>query len=320
MTYIEARAIVDLRSSLPGRYVWWMDAGSRGDLILGTADHPREWQKWGEPPPKPEFPDRYYYWDGDTLEAIDLGIDLRLDRGGERPVQHLGDGRWLVRSARTASIFTAAGERIMSFPIGADAIHVQASAAGQIWIGHGEDAALSWDPRAGGGAVCFDTNGIPLLRYDDLAQRHGLPLVFHCYALNVVSERETWLFYYNGGRLSLPGYTLVRLVDLELAAAWPDVPVHGASAVAILGNHALFAGGYVSTDKTFRSITTELELSRRRLLLVDLTSGEAVELHAQYESSGAIRQEQVQARGATLYLRTEATIYAVEVHDAKGTQ
>ncbi|MDE3074926.1 MAG: hypothetical protein KGJ86_05810 [Chloroflexota bacterium] len=92
-------------------------------------------------------------------------------------------------------------------------------------MGYRNEGVFSDNALAQAGLNCFDEHGDRTLRFDEFQARHSLPLMDDCYALNLASEKEVWVYWYSS-------FSLMRLIALELKDFVPTMPVVGAHAIA----------------------------------------------------------------------------------------
>jgi hypothetical protein len=171
-----------------------------------------------------------------SAQRIDLGYYgpglyrfLRFDQElvGRLPipaVQALGPrlvrppAGWLIYSRRVDNaalencvIYSAGGERLTAFHAGDGIADLQVTSAGAIWVSYFDEGIHgNVSPISRNGLVCFSPNGTVLYGYNQDTQRPGIYSISDCYGLNVVSERETWLYAY-------PEFLVVQLVDRKIA-------------------------------------------------------------------------------------------------------
>ncbi|UCF34998.1 MAG: hypothetical protein JSV78_06765 [Phycisphaerales bacterium] len=170
---------------------------------------------------------------------------------------------------------------------------VQVTKRGDIWTSYFDQGVLadSGLDHGASGLVCWNMTGEKIWEF---RPKDGLDIICDCYALNVVSEREVWFYYYTQ-------FPLVRLTEGgELA--WWTCPVHGAKVFAILGEWALFAHGYVRKPEfTLLHLRGEREMvPQTRIRLLD-DRGEATD---DVLSS---------ARGSVLFFLRDGTLYSVDI-------
>lgn len=213
-------------------------------------------------------------------------------------IQPLGTNRWLVARARArnplelnAHVFTTDGQRNGSFPVG-DAIEdVQTTEDGRIWASYFDEGVFGDGELARSGLVCFDGQGRPILRHAELAERHGLAPIHDCYAVNVATARDTWLYYYTD-------FPLVRLRDLRSDRVWRDPPVQGARAFGVFGDLVLFAGGFDA---------------RNGLTLTSIGQKDAERIQAVDQEGKPIDGRDAFSRGSVLFLRTARVLYTLDL-------
>jgi hypothetical protein len=285
MTTIAARCVLPLPESSQGRELRGVSAGPSGDLILVMADRART---------SPESMDvQVHRLTSAGLTAVDLPAAADWSY-----VQPLSGDRWLTVKARVlpkdapnATIWEH-GQAVQTFAVGDGVEDVQTSANDRIWVSYFDEGVFGSGRFGPAGLICFDDTGTVLTRYDALADEHGLPPIGDCYALNVASERETWLCYYSE-------FPLVRLCNGQFDRLWHPMPVDFASAFAVDGERVLLPSGHLATSLT---LVTLVDLAAERREVVG-PSGEPV-----------VYTDAV-GRAATLYLRSEHGVFAVDLSD-----
>jgi hypothetical protein len=208
------------------------------------------------------------------------------------------DGRLLVvftstdreRLRENAFVFDADGVRLASFRTADAVADVQITAAGDIWVSY-------FDESAEGELECFDQHGRQLFTYRALREQHSLPVVVDCYALNVSSDMDTWLYYY-------AEFPLVRLVNHRLAGQWDASMVPGATAMAVDGHRVLFAGRHDRPNGLF---------------LFDLQSGTVEECQPVYEDGGiaSLAGSHWIGRGSRLYVYDALRLYTIDLAELR---
>ncbi len=224
-----------------------------------------------------------------TLEPFDL-------------VQPIGFENWLLvrrrlkdPADRNAYLYSASGQFLRSFHAGDGIEYVQATEDGQIWVAFFDEGIFRWPPTEPGphGLVCFDEYGELTFKYSDIAERHGLPFVDDCYALNVCSNEELWLYYASE-------FPLVRLLNRRFDQAWSDLRITGSRGFAVKDDYALFAGGHDNRD---------------RLFLVSLVTVKKVDLKPVDRHGSPIKFDEAFGRSGRLYLRSGSILFAVDLGD-----
>lgn len=180
-------------------------------------------------------------------------------------VQPLGAERLLLvwrraagRSDTNAHIYAHDGRLVRSFHAGDGIEDVQVTVDGQIWISYFDEGVFG-DDLGQAGVVCFDEHGRVTFEYAEQAERHGLPRIDDCYAMNVASDTEVWLYYYSD-------FPLVRLIDKQFDREWPAVPVTGSHGFAVGRSRVLFAGGYKNKGRVFSVSLDSLETEEVRVV------------------------------------------------------
>jgi len=142
---------------------------------------------------------------------------------------------------RNARVYDRAGTLRREFLLGDGISRVQTTSDGQIWVSYFDEGVFGnfgWtEPVGTAGLLCWDAHGRRLSEYHPPA---GLDSICDCYALNVASDDETWLYYYTE-------FPLVRVRRDGEIKAW-RCPLGGSDGFAIHGNYVLFRGGYRRHD------------------------------------------------------------------------
>lgn len=154
--------------------------------------------------------------------------DMRIENPGYVTTSHVQpfqDG-WIVGEGRggDARILDRSGRLLRKLDLGDASEHLQTTPDGHIWVGYFDEGVFG-NGIGQAGAICFDSEGHQLLRYNNLAREKGLPDIADCYALNVADD-AVWLCYYTD-------FSLVCLKQMQVDRVWPQF---GATrAVAIRG-------------------------------------------------------------------------------------
>lgn len=121
--------------------------------------------------------------------------------------------------------------------------HVQTTKAGDVWTGYFDEGVYGNLGKSGpeaigqAGLVRFDRGGKVTYSYDAPS---GLGPIDDCYALNVVSNGEVYLYYYSDFRV-------VQLRNGRVSRHW-TCPVRGAIHLAVFGDFILMTDGYQSIE------------------------------------------------------------------------
>jgi hypothetical protein len=148
-------------------------------------------------------------------------------------VQPLNESNWLLvrgradgNSDRNAHVYGSDGTYLRSFHAGDGIEDAQATEEGRIWVSYFDEGVFGDTALGQAGLGCLDSSGRVSFRFNELASTGTVPDVADCYALNVCSNREAWLYYYTD-------FPLVRLVDGQVANLWAGISVKGSHAFAI---------------------------------------------------------------------------------------
>jgi hypothetical protein len=187
----------------------------------------------------------------------------------------------------------------------------------RVFIDRGTCTAPPLDPTIFGGTplsqnglVSLDPEGKPVFRYGDLIglatpvpQPSGINYIrfgdlagpvlgdmAHCYALNVCSGKEVWLYYYTE-------FPLVQLIEGAIEGWWP-APVRGSKGLAVAGGRVLMGGGYDDRDSLF---------------LGDLGAEHFRELTPVTEEGRPLRDFRPFGRRHLLFLATADALYAIDL-------
>jgi hypothetical protein len=224
-------------------------------------------------------------------------VDLAPSRENYYFAQPLPGGRWLLVRSRAASVddhnarvHGPDGRPANSFHAGDGIADVQVTEQGHAWVSYfDEGVCLGSAVLGANGLVCLADGGAPVFRFGDLAD----PVVrsmLDCYALNVCSGKEVWLYYYTE-------FPLVQLVEGVIQGWWP-MSVKGAHGFAVGGGRVLLAGKYNRRGSLFLG-----RLEQRRF----------EELTPTDEAGRPLEQFQAFGRRHLLYLATEAALHVVDL-------
>jgi hypothetical protein len=142
---------------------------------------------------------------------------------------------------RNGHVFGSDGSLQRSFLLGDGIQDVQATRDGRIWTSYFDEGIFGnygWnDPIGASGLICWDRTGTQLYAYTPSGGLNGMS---DCYALNSVTDHDTWCSYYTE-------FPLVHLRDNRVVAAW-DCPIRGSDGFAIFDDWVLMRGGYQARD------------------------------------------------------------------------
>jgi hypothetical protein len=259
----------------------WLSIGADGAILFAT------------PAARGQDQTTLHCWR--PTSEVSVRVAERVSPDVRPEVQLLPNQEWLyvrpVTGENNIRIYAFDGTPVGRFVAGFSVRHCQSSTRGDVWVGYGDEGIFGPEQPGNAGLNCFDTHGNRLFRYDEFAERHKLPPVFGCYALNVASETDVWMYYYQS-------FSLVHLVDKELAEFWPRIPIYGARAMAIGGGNVLLQGTY--EDYRHLQLVRLDSLSVEGVMALD-PNGRPVDLRRGY------------GRGSSLYLEGEDSLFLLDV-------
>ncbi len=202
---------------------------------------------------------------------------------------------------RNGRIYSCQGQPLGSILLGDGIMDVQATASGTIWTSYFDEGIFGnygWgvNPIGVPGLIAWNPSGEKLYQYEPA---HGLEPIFDCYAMNVASECDVWIYYYTE-------FPLVHLHQGEIVAHWQP-PVAGSRALAVKDQLVLFAGAYTRHD-TFFLVQLNRDGTTRKLRRFALRN----------EQGRIIRRGHTVGRGDALYVEYHNRIYRCDVETAAG--
>jgi hypothetical protein len=196
---------------------------------------------------------------------------------------------------KNGRIYSLNGEFRREILLGDGIQSVQATSDGIIWTSFFDEGIFGnfgWnEPVGASGLVAWNAEGTKIY---DFQPGDDLDSICDCYALNVASDVDVWLYYYTE-------FPLVRLHRQKVQLIW-NMPIEGSGSFAVSGYRVLFRGGYDD---------------RNTYYLFALNSNERVKLLKQVqladETGQKITAEQVVGRGDALYVLSGDLVYRVNV-------
>jgi len=233
---LQAEPLLDLPTLPDGWELAATGVGSNFDVLVVAADTPFDARRAGE-----SSRYRVYKRAGGSFESFEF---VAAGRAAYRFVQPIGDRDfllvtpWLYEGVEnTGHIWSSDGTLVGQLALGQGIEHVQTSARSEVWVGYNDEGIFSAiEP----GLACFDRTDKRVFSFADSVandENPDVPPIHDCYALNVLSENEVWIYYYSA-------FPLVRLVDKRLDGIWHRVPGLGAHAFAVGEKSVVFAGDY----------------------------------------------------------------------------
>ncbi|HEX8464850.1 MAG TPA: hypothetical protein VF627_09565 [Abditibacterium sp.] len=148
------------------------------------------------------------------------------------------------RQEKNALVFNHDGVLQRSWHVGDGVEDVQVAPNGAIWVSYFDEGVFGDTPISNQGLNCFDSEGNR--KFGFLNDTTGAAVeIVDCYALNVASNRDTWLLFYTG-------FPLVHLREQKVHAIYQATPeMIGCHAFAICDSRRLFTGGYHFKNRIF---------------------------------------------------------------------
>jgi hypothetical protein len=134
---------------------------------------------------------------------------------------------------KNGRVYSLDGKFQREFLLGDGIASVQTNRRGEIWTSYFDEGVLGnfgWkQPVGAAGLVMWDADGQKLYEHQPRS-------ILDCYAMNVTSNDDVWIYYYTT-------FPLVHLHRRETKGVWP-MPVRGSRIMAIRRGHVLIDGGY----------------------------------------------------------------------------
>lgn len=172
-------------------------------------------------------------------------------------------------------IYRLDGSLARQFCLGDGIEHVQADAAGNLWVGYSDEGVfgnLGWGasdkdstPMGAAGLVCYDRYGRKLWQFKP---PDGLEYICDCYAVNVTNG-AVWACYYTD-------FPIVRIDRGKRVRAW-ITPLRGPRELAVSVDSVLAYGGY-GDDKQACCLLKLREAHAERIADVNLILPEQIDL------------------------------------------
>lgn len=279
------------------------DGDGQPTLIASQFEEPQpelprgNWEFWnGWRDQRKRF--RVCRWNGTGWEQFEVPLTCE----NYSIAKSLPGGEWLLvwrwserkETGQNAHIYVSGTGVVRTFDLHPGFNHVEATPGGTVWIGYDDDtvehfgmgneiATPPWDS----GLVALNPVGEILFDFDRLGVGPNAPLPFSdCYALNVVDDREVWVYYWRQ-------FSLLRLVDHQIQWRWDTIPVRFAAAFAV-----------ATGDEAWETVLLAAIPSRHSLLYrLNFCSHRVEEFHPVRASGERIYYQQAFGRGNRLYLR-----------------
>ncbi|KAM3100860.1 hypothetical protein ACKFKG_00125 [Phormidesmis sp. 146-35] len=196
---------------------------------------------------------------------------------------------------KNGRVYSFSGEFKREILLGDGIQSVQATSDGIIWTSFFDEGVFGnfgWnEPVGSSGLTAWDSAGNKIY---DFEPTDDLDSICDCYALNVESDTDVWLYYYTE-------FPLVHLRHQKIQSVW-NMPIEGSNSFAVFDNCALFRGEYGDQD-TYHLFSLNKNGKVKRLQQFQLTD----------ERGQKIVAERVVGRGSSLYILSHGSIYRIDV-------
>lgn len=258
------RKVADVAAWMPDHDVIGAGAGPNGDLLALATTRAASEAATGRSisPGGAAFPNTraahpykatliHFNRDGKLVGHLELA-EIFVAHPHIRP---LPEGRYLVAGSRTQRfrdgsfetngyVYGPDGRVECSFLMGDGIADVQCDDAGNIWTSYFDEGIFGnfgWNQPVGApGLLCFDSAGQTTWHFE---APDGFDAMADCYALNVTSPSEVYVYYYGD-------FAVMRISGQSPIKAWRS-PIHGSGAVAVFAEHVALLGSYDQRDRLF---------------------------------------------------------------------
>jgi hypothetical protein len=172
------------------------------------------------------------HWEGTSQRVLTFD---KSDRPLVSHIQPFGEG-WV---SSEGDIYDGAGRLLRTLDLGYASNDMQTTPNGHIWVSYSDEGVFGHGIGVHG-VVCFDSNGQPIFKYSEFADRNQLPGIADCYAMNVVSDDEVWLSYYTD-------FPLVSVRNFRLDRIWNAFGCMDRS-FALVGESVVFPKCYTRNE------------------------------------------------------------------------
>lgn len=198
------------------------------------------------------------------------------------------------RSERNGRIYSTEGQFQKEILLGDGIQDVQADSNGVIWTSYFDEGIFGnygWThPIGQNGLIAWNSDGEKLYEYQPI---ESLEEMCDCYALNVVSNQESWCYYYTD-------FPLVKIKDRKIDGYW-HIPIKGSSAFAIYGSFALFNNSYDEDDTLLHLLKLQDNHRAKEICQVRIENLENV--------------DRVIGRRDSLYFLSDKKVFSISVQE-----
>jgi hypothetical protein len=200
---------------------------------------------------------------------------------------------------KNGRIYTRGGKFAREILLGDGISRVQVTSEGIIWTGFFDEGIFGnygWtEPVGASGLIAWNAAGNRVYEFEPGG---GLDSICDCYALNVPTRNDVWLYYYTE-------FPLVLLRDYRVVTAWRKLPA-GSDAFAISGRNALFRGGYAEQD-SYQLLSLDPDGRAKLIAKIEFRDRSGNRL---------VADGKVVGRGDAIYFTAGSFLYRLDVRTA----
>ncbi len=194
-----------------------------------------------------------------------------------------------------AKVFDNRGQLIREFLLGDGIQDIKVTQNSFIWTSYFDEGIFGncgWNnPVGADGLILWDQYGSRQYVYDQPAEH----LIDDCYAMNVVSDKEMWFYFY-------AKFKLAHFFHGQIE--YTPVPVYGADGFVVYRDYFLFRGGYEDQNQ---------------YMLLEKQANEHIQPIAQVsfvDNRGkSLKSNWVDCRGSTLLIQKKEATYLVDLKE-----
>ncbi|MGM9988502.1 MAG: hypothetical protein ACI35O_14940 [Bacillaceae bacterium] len=235
---LEVKKLLDFKHAVSNENIINITTDSQGNPIILTNTEEDEY---------------YYYNIHYYIKNTYFSIHLPKTTNIYKYVQPLGE-HWLLIEPRVkdnldknAHIYSSSGGELNSFHIGDGIKDVQTTADEHIWVSYFDEGIVG-DTIAANGVNCFNREGHTRFsfhtQYHDLIVEGQLSAIDDCYAINVTSNEDVFVYYYGH-------FPLVHIKNRSELSLWENVEMEGSHAFAVHNEFVLFDSEFNSSNEVY---------------------------------------------------------------------
>ncbi len=193
---VTATQICDLTDALEGRHFHWLSIGAKRDVLMLSLEEPVQNSGSALKIKNKSHHFNLHRWHNQVVQKIELPPTQQVFYES----QMMGKESYLCVAGRcdkeedNAHVFNNNGKLLYSWHVGDGVEDVQTTTNQEVWVSYFDEGVFSGMQLSGQGLNCFDAQGQVIFGFlTDTVGKAGF--ICDCYALNVASNNDTWLFY-----------------------------------------------------------------------------------------------------------------------------